>query len=39
MKKIEDELRECGYEFASIGYKVVGKVQHEEYKIVPISNA
>ena len=39
MKKIRDDLRECGYEFASIGYKVVGKVQHEEYKIVPISNA
>ena len=39
MKKIEDELRECGYKFASIGYKKVGKVQHEEYEIVPISNA
>lgn len=38
MSKMRDELRECGYEFASIGYKVVGKVRHEEYKIVPISN-
>ena len=38
MSKIKADLRECGYEFASIGYKVVGKVQHEEYKIVPISN-
>lgn len=39
MSKMRDELRECGYEFASIGSKVVGKVQHEEYKIVPMSNA
>lgn len=38
MSKIKADLRERGYEFASIGYKVVGKVQHEEYKIVPISN-
>ena len=38
MSKMRDELRECGYEFASIGYKKVGKVQHEEYKIVPTSN-
>ena len=39
MSKMRDELRKCGYEFASIGSKVVGKVQHEEYKIVPMSNA
>ena len=39
MKKIRDDLRECGYKFASIGYKKVGRIQHEEYKIVPISNA
>lgn len=38
MSKIKADLRECGYEFASIGYKVVDKVQHEEYKVVPISN-
>ncbi len=38
MSEIKADLRECGYEFASIGYKVVGKVQHEEYKIVPMSN-
>ena len=36
MSKMRDELRKCGYEFASIGSKVVGKVQHEEYKIVPV---
>ena len=38
MSKMRDELRECGYEFASTGYKKVGKVQHEEYKIVPVSS-
>ena len=38
MEKMRNDLRECGYEFASIGYKVVDKVQHEEYTVVPISN-
>ena len=38
MSKMRDELRKCGYEFASIGSKVVGKVQHEEYKIVPVNS-
>ena len=38
MSKMRDELRECGYEFASTGYKKVGKVQHEVYKIVPVNN-
>ena len=38
MSKMEDELHECGYKFASIGYKRVGKVQHEEYKIVPVNS-
>lgn len=38
MSKIRDELRECGYELASTGYKKVGKVQHEEYKIVPVNS-
>ena len=38
MSKIKADLRERGYELASIGYKVVDRVQHEEYKIVPISN-
>ena len=36
MSKIRDELRECGYELVSTDYKKVGKVQHEEYKIVPV---
>ena len=38
MSKIRDELRECGYELVSTGYKKVGKVQHEEYKIVPVNS-
>ena len=38
MLKMRDELRKRGYEFASTGYKVVGKVQHEEYKIVPVNS-
>ena len=38
MSKIRDELRECGYELASTGYKKVGKVQHEEYKIIPVNS-
>ena len=38
MSKMRDELRKRGYEFASIGYKRVGKVQHEEYKIVPANS-
>ena len=38
MEKMEDELRKRGYKFASIGYKRVGKVQHEEYKIVPVNS-
>ena len=38
MSKMEDDLRECGYEFASTGYKTVGKVQHEVYKIVPVND-
>ena len=38
MSKMRDELRKRGYEFASTGYKVVGKVQHEEYKIVPVNS-
>lgn len=38
MSKIRDELHECGYELVSTGYKKVGKVQHEEYKIVPVNS-
>ena len=38
MSRIRDELHECGYELASTGYKKVGKVQHEEYKIVPANS-
>ena len=32
MKKIRDELRECGYNFA-----ITGKIQYNMYEIVPIN--
>ena len=32
MKKIRDDLRECGYNFA-----IAGKIQYNMYEIVPIN--
>ena len=32
MRKIRDELRECGYNFA-----IAGKIQYNMYEIVPIN--
>ena len=39
MRRMEDDLRKDEYRFVCTDYKTVGKVQHEEYKIVPMSNA
>ena len=38
MSKIRDELWSRGYKFDSTGYKKVGKVQHEVYKIIPVNS-
>ena len=38
MSRIRDELWSHGYKFDSTGYKKVGKVQHEIYKIVPVNS-
>ena len=38
MSKMRDELWSRGYKFDSTGYKKVGKVQHEVYKIVPVNS-
>ena len=38
MTKIEDDLREYGYKFTSIGSKTVDRACYNVYKIVPISN-
>ena len=38
MSKMRDELWSRGYKFDSTGYKKVGKVQHEVYKIIPVNS-
>lgn len=38
MEKIDDDLREYGYEFTSTDFKKVGKFQYQLYKIVPVNS-